>query len=208
MWWVSRRLTGQTARDLEVRARYATSSRNYSVGCGHMLQFRQWTTLCTGPGALPEGALDRHLENVKLSKSTRVGLLAITSSGISRTLSCGLLPCNSANVSRVFGANVAPRATCPCCTRLHAARPRRFCSMRMSCSSLACGWFGTSCELANNSLQCPLPNLLARSANSCFPTLPQPWGLWNNMTVDKAEQLPNPLFCHCITCQFGSVPLP
>ena len=85
-WWAWRRLTGQTARDLEVQARCATSSRKHSVECGHMLQSRQISpkhTLNTkvhppGPGTLPEGALDKHFENVKLSKFTRLVLLAIT----------------------------------------------------------------------------------------------------------------------------------
>ena len=87
-----------------------------------------------GPGELPEGALDKHCENATGSSTTGVGLLAITSGGISRTCSCGLRRCNSANVSNVPGANVAPVKAClahdtwPCFTRLHAASPRLFCS--------------------------------------------------------------------------------
>ena len=54
--------------------------------------------------------------------------------GMAMPLTWGRLPCNSANVSKILRANSAPvnscRAldTCPCCTRLNAARPLRACS--------------------------------------------------------------------------------
>ena len=128
-------VSGASARAKSSAAR----SRRWRVSRSSKHTFKISYVHPPGPGELPEGALDKHCENATGSSTTSVGLLAITSGGISRTWSCGLRRCNSANVSNVPGASVAPVKTCrarPYFTRLHAASPRLFCSASFS----SMGW--------------------------------------------------------------------